>query len=210
MKIQLALDNLSLEKDIGLVKELRGDIDIIEIGTPLLLRYGLEIIPCIQKLMLNNLLLVDAKIVDAGELETEMILKSGVDIVTVLAGSNNRTVINALEVAKRYQKEIMIDLIDCNKKVERIKELAAFGANYFCLHRPSDISLEKELIIPERNKLPKNCKIAVAGGISLDNIEEVTKHKPEIVIIGSAITESVSPCLVLKKIKEYIKKGINN
>lgn len=113
-------------------------------------------------------------------------------------------------VTKTDEKEVMIDLIDYNKKVERIKELAAFGANYFCLHRPSDISLEKELIIPERNKLPKNCKIAVAGGIGLDNIEEVIKYKPEIVIIGSAITESVSPCLMLKKIKERIKKGINN
>lgn len=110
MKIQLALDNLSLEKAIGLVKQLRGDIDIIEIGTPLLSRYGLEIISCIQKLMLNNLLLVDVKIVDAGELETEMILKNGADIVTVLAGSNNRTVINALEVAKRYQKKVIINL----------------------------------------------------------------------------------------------------
>lgn len=92
--------------------------------------------------------------------------------------------------------------------MERIKELAAFGANYFCLHKPSYISLEKELIIPKRNKLSKNCKIAVAGGIGLNNIEEVIKYKPEIVIIGSAITESVSPCLILKKIKEHIEKEL--
>ena len=52
--------------------------------------------------------------------------------------------------------------------------------------------------------------LSLEKGIGLDNIEEVIKHKPEIVIIGSAITESVSPCLVLKKIKEYIKKGINS
>jgi len=136
MKIQLALDNLSLEKAVTLVKELGGDVDIIEIGTLLLMRYGLKIIPRIQKSVVNSLLLVDAKIIDAGELETEMIFESGADIVTVLAGSDDRTVHNALEVAKRHQKEVMIDLINCNKKVQRIKELAAIGANYFCLHRP--------------------------------------------------------------------------
>ena len=210
MKIQLALDNLSLEKAVTLVKELGGDVDIIEIGTLLLMRYGLKIIPRIQKSVVNSLLLVDAKIIDAGELETEMIFESGADIVTVLAGSDDRTVHNALEVAKRHQKEVMIDLINCNKKVQRIKELAAIGANYFCLHRPSDVSLEKKLFIPERDKLPGNCKIAVAGSIGLDNIDEIVKYKPEIVIVGSAITENANPGSILKKIKEYINKGIDN
>lgn len=126
-------------------------------------------------------------------------------LVTVLAGSNDQTINKALDMAKRYQKEVMIDLIDCSRKVQRIKELVAIGANFFCLHRPSDISLKKKLLFPERDKIPGNCKIAVAGGIGLSNIDEVVEYKPEVVIIGSAVTESADPRSVLTKIKNVVK-----
>ena len=42
MKLQLALDTFTLEAALALVEQVRDCVDIIEIGTPFLLEYGME------------------------------------------------------------------------------------------------------------------------------------------------------------------------
>ena len=42
MKLQLALDLFDLETALAVTKEARDYVDIIEIGTPFLMQYGLD------------------------------------------------------------------------------------------------------------------------------------------------------------------------
>ena len=42
--LQLALDDVSREDALALLAPVQDDIDIAEIGTPLLMRYGLDIV----------------------------------------------------------------------------------------------------------------------------------------------------------------------
>ena len=42
MKLQLALDDITLEDALSLVRTVRDYIDIIEIGTPFVIAYGME------------------------------------------------------------------------------------------------------------------------------------------------------------------------
>ena len=44
MKLQLALDDITLEDALSLVRTVRDYIDIIEIGTPFVIEYGLSLI----------------------------------------------------------------------------------------------------------------------------------------------------------------------
>ena len=42
MKLQLALDDITLEDAIALVHRVHDYVDIIEIGTPFVIAYGME------------------------------------------------------------------------------------------------------------------------------------------------------------------------
>ena len=49
MKLQLALDDITLEDALSLVRTVRDYIDIIEIGTPFVIEYGMEAVRVMKK-----------------------------------------------------------------------------------------------------------------------------------------------------------------
>ena len=108
MKLQLALDDLSLEAAIALVARVRGHIDIIEAGTPLIYGYGMEAVRALKARFPEKQVLADMKIMDSGAWETEEAMAAGADYVTVLGVSEDATVRNCLETAGRYGREVVV------------------------------------------------------------------------------------------------------
>ncbi|MEF8726312.1 MAG: orotidine 5'-phosphate decarboxylase / HUMPS family protein [Candidatus Bipolaricaulota bacterium] len=195
MQFQIAIDTMPRDEALGFAESVEVYADIIEIGTPLIYRYGLELVREMADRLSQSELLADSKIVDAGALETRMFPENGADIVTLLAGSRDTTVEQAIATAKNYQSELMIDLIDIpsDRKIERIEELTELGCNYFCLHRPSDVGTGEAMFLPEPGSLPSGLKLAVAGGIDQMNLDRIIKSGMDIAIVGSAITQADKP-----------------
>ena len=69
-KLQLAVDTLSLEEALAFLEEASSVIDIVEVGTPLLYRSGLEAVRRIREAFPSLYLLCDGKIMDAGAYES--------------------------------------------------------------------------------------------------------------------------------------------
>ena len=92
MKLQLALDDITLEDALSLVRTVRDYIDIIEIGTPFVIEYGMEAVRVMKKEFPEKEILADLKIMDAGDYEAEEALKAGADYVTVLGVTDILTV----------------------------------------------------------------------------------------------------------------------
>ena len=84
MKLQLALDDITLEDAIALVHRVHDYVDIIEIGTPFVIAYGMEAVRVMKKEFPEKELLADLKIMDAGDYEAEEALQAGADYVTVV------------------------------------------------------------------------------------------------------------------------------
>jgi len=84
LKLQLALDMLSTEEALKLVKETAEHIDIIEIGTPLIKHEGVKLIRVMREKFPDKTILVDLKTMDVGEYESNFCFEAGADIVTVL------------------------------------------------------------------------------------------------------------------------------
>ena len=84
MKLQVALDTLTLEDCLTLLEETKGSVDIAEVGTPFIIEEGMRPVREFKKHFPDIEVLADAKIMDAGELEAETAFKAGADIVTVL------------------------------------------------------------------------------------------------------------------------------
>jgi 3-hexulose-6-phosphate synthase len=77
MKLQLALDVCTIEDGIALVESVRDYIDIIEIGTPLIIEHGLRPVALFKDRFPGKLILADVKIMDAGEHEAKLCFCQG-------------------------------------------------------------------------------------------------------------------------------------
>ncbi|MNW63444.1 3-hexulose-6-phosphate synthase [compost metagenome] len=108
--------NIDGAKEI--VSEVAGFIDIVEIGTPIVINEGLHAVKAIKEAFPALTVLADLKIMDAGGYEVMKAAEAGADIVTVLGVSDDSTIKGAVEEAKKSGREILVDLIN-------VKDIAA-------------------------------------------------------------------------------------
>jgi 3-hexulose-6-phosphate synthase len=92
MKFQFAMDIFDIQTCLVYLEKIAGEINIIEIGTPMLLRFGLDAITTVKKTYPNHEVLADIKIMDGGELEAQYAFDAGADIVVVMGITNIETV----------------------------------------------------------------------------------------------------------------------
>lgn len=208
MKLQLALDDLSLEEALELTEEVNEFIDIIEIGTPMIIEYGVKPIEIMKKQFPQLEILADLKIMDAGYYEAEEALKVGADYITVLGVTDNLTIQGCVDAAKDYHGKVVVDMICVDNLKERIKKVEELGVDIVSVHTGvdqqamgrtplDDLKIMKEAV--------RKAKISVAGGISTDTIEKYKALSPEIIIVGSGITHAKNAKEAAKKIKQVIR-----
>ncbi|GMA64423.1 hypothetical protein GCM10025859_48630 [Alicyclobacillus fastidiosus] len=92
MKLQLALDLVNIPEGIALVKEVQEYIDIVEIGTPIVINEGLHAVKAMKDAFPDLEVLADLKVMDAGGYEVMKASEAGADIVTVLGVSEDETI----------------------------------------------------------------------------------------------------------------------
>lgn len=210
MKLQLALDTLSIDQSVALLKKCEDWVDIIEVGTPMLIEYGLETVRVLKKEFPNHLILADAKIMDAGDLEADICFKAGADIVTVLGASHLTTIKNTVKAAERHHKQIMVDMIDVENIAEKTKLVDEAGVDFICVHTAFDLQQENSEPLEELdvvNSIIKHSQSAVAGGVKLETIRDVIRHNPEVIVVGGGITNRENPEKVAQQIQEIMRES---
>ncbi|KAI3473769.1 hypothetical protein Pfo_030958 [Paulownia fortunei] len=91
MKLQVAIDRVSLTKAIQLSKQLDGLVDIVELGTSIVKDYGLEALKDRRFRLKQSELLVDLKTIDEGEYEFKKGFETSADILTVMGNASRGT-----------------------------------------------------------------------------------------------------------------------
>ena len=99
MKLQLALDDISLADGLKLVEQVRNYVDIIEIGSPFIIDEGMHAVRAFRKAFPEKEILADTKIMDAGEYEAELTYLAGADYCTVLGVTDTKTIRGCLKAA---------------------------------------------------------------------------------------------------------------
>lgn len=190
MKIQVAIDRVTIHKAIEIIEAVKDSVDIIEIGTSLIKDYGLDSIRSIRNAFPDIKILADIKTIDEAEYEFRAAYMAGADILTVMGAASMDSIKICSDVAKEYQKEYMIDLLEVSS--DKVNKLKVFKDGIFCVHLPSDrggIGLE-ELIVKSSRELEDCQRLAVAGGVSLKTLPIIKASGFEIAIVGGAITKS--------------------
>ena len=84
MELQLAIDLLNKEEAAKLAQKVEEYVDIVEIGTPIVINEGLPAVQHLNENINNAKVLADLKIMDAADYEVSQAVKYGADIVTIL------------------------------------------------------------------------------------------------------------------------------
>jgi len=189
MQLQFAMDTLTTEAALELAGKAAPHVDILELGTPLIKSAGLSAVTAIKQAHPDKIVFADLKTMDAGELEAEIAFSAGADLVTVLGGADDSTIIGAVAAATKHGKGIVVDLIGVADKAARAKEVVALGAAFVEMHSGLDeqaqegYSLDGLLRAGEASGVP----FSVAGGVNASSIAAVQASGARIAVAGGAI-----------------------
>lgn len=207
MKLQLALDDISLENAIQLVKDVQDYIDIIEIGTPLIYEYGMQAVRTIKEYFAEKEVLADMKIMDAGYFEAEEAFRANADYITVLGVTDNLTIQGCKDAAEKYGKEIVVDMICVSDMEKRIAKLEEIGVHGLAVHTGTDQQTTGHIPLDDLRIMSacrKHVKISVAGGIDASTVQSYIRYNPEVLIVGGGICHMENPVLAAKELYKKI------
>lgn len=211
MKLQLALDLVNIPEAIELVKEVEEYIDIVELGTPVINLEGLKAVQAIKDAFPHLEVLADMKVIDAAAYEVANAAKNGADLITILAQADDPTIKAAVEEARKLGKQIVVDMISVKDIKTRAKELDELGADYICVHTGLDMQAEGQDSFEDLRSIKsvvKNAKVAIAGGIKLENLSDVIKAQPDLIIVGGGIAGQENKKEAAAKIKQLMNEGV--
>lgn len=205
MKLQISFDFLDLEKAINIANKVSPFADIIEVGSTLLYIHGINAIKKFKENFPNKELYADIKLIDRMEPIIREYSKTGVNTISIMAGTTNNIIQNATKIAHENKTLIALDLADANSMGQSAMDSQILDVDRIIFHGPHE-SNNLDKLLEEWENVAGNTKtpIFIAGGINKENITKVIELKPAGIIIGSAITQSNDPAKIAEEFKKLI------
>jgi 3-hexulose-6-phosphate synthase/6-phospho-3-hexuloisomerase len=209
--LQLALDFVDLHRALGVAREaVRGGVDWIEVGTPLLKAEGLEAVRRMRAEFPSHVIVCDTKTMDAGRIEMEAAAKAGAHVATVLGAASDATIRECIEAGRNYGIQVAVDLANHPDPVARAREAAEWGAALVGVHCPIDEQMEGKdpFAVLERVAAAVPIPVAVAGGIHSESAARAVRAGARVVVVGGAITKSEDAEAAARTLRRVIATGV--
>lgn len=208
--LQLALDDLPRERALALLGQVCADIDIAEIGTPLLMRYGMDVVRAVKHAFPGLDVLCDAKIMDAAGYEAELAYAAGADYVTILAVTDDLSVAECVRAARACGGKVMADMICVPDLAGRARALEDAGVDVIAVHTGVDQQARGRTPLDDLAVLAgtvRHTPLAVAGGIDRSTAPAYLSLGPGILIVGSGITRAADPAAEARALRRLIDEA---
>ena len=193
MKLQISFDCIELEKALDVADSIFKYADIIEVGTSLILEYGVKSVEKFRKQLPNSIILADTKIIDRGNTISELMFDHGADWITVMGGASKHVIHNVSNTAKIRNKSVMLDLLDSQSPGQSAMEAKNLGVDAVLIHRHNnddDLTfLDRWEMVRGNTELP----IFISTDIDKESIKKVILLNPNGIVVGKAITASSDP-----------------
>jgi len=193
--LQISLDAPDLEKTKKVIAQIPGsDRVILEVGTPLIKRYGTRVIGELRQVAKDVFMVADLKTLDVGKVEADIAYEDTADAVVAAGLAPPETLDAFVHEARRLGIYAFIDMLNVEDPVGKLKSLKEFP-DVVILHRGIDqetgrtSGLERIAVIRETFK-GKKFLIAVAGGIVPETAKEALEKGADILIVGRYVTQS--------------------
>jgi bifunctional enzyme Fae/Hps len=193
--LQISLDIPDAERTRKILSQVpRSDRIILEVGTPLIKRYGTKVINDLREVARDMFFVADLKTLDVGKVEVDLAYEETADAVVVAGLAPVETLNAFIREAQRlgiYAVTDMLNVEDPVRKLGRLKELP----DVIVLHRGIDQETGRTLGLEHIQELRRTFKekrflIAVAGGIVPTTAREALEKGADIIIVGRYITQS--------------------
>ncbi len=210
MKLQLALDTPDLTHELELAGKVAAQVDLIEAGTPLLIREGIRVVRELRRRHRGRPIVADIKVIDAGEPIAELAFAAGATVVTVLGCASDDVIERVVRSAKRYDGHVMADSLSLANIPERARQLRALGVDLLCINRRgfNYTKHNKEERLNELAELVEQIDLPVylAGGIDVPELTRLRDWPLAGVIVGAAIADASSPIEAAKKMRDILDR----
>lgn len=209
-RLQLALDDVTRDDAFQILDQVEAAIDIVEVGTPLLMRYGISIVSDLDARYPKLDILCDAKIMDAADMESRLCFDAGADYVTFLALTDDLTVEACVAAAEASGGRVMADMICVPNPTSRAETLETLGVHVIAVHTGVDQQARGRTPLDDLAALRATVArtpLAVAGGINLDTVAGYLEYDPAIVIVGGGITASSDPAAAARDLRDALRIG---
>ncbi|MCX7793558.1 MAG: orotidine 5'-phosphate decarboxylase [Thermodesulfovibrionales bacterium] len=207
--LQLAIDLVSPKKALEIARSAEKYFDILEAGTPLIKSSGIEIVKRLKEEFPKKIIFADLKIMDAGALEASIAFDAGADMISVCGQASIETVREAISETRRRSKKVIVDLIGAKDMIKLAGELKYLMPDFFCIHtgldeqrkgrRPSEFLDEYARLI--------NYPYSIAGGIKPDDIKDLIRFRPDIIVVGGYVTKAENPLEAAKNLRDALSGG---
>lgn len=193
--LQISLDVPELEKTKKIMAQLPGsDRIILEVGTPLIKRYGTKVITDLRQVAKDLFFVADLKTLDVGKVEVDLAYEETADAVVAAGLAPAETLDSFIHEAKRLGIYAVVDMLNVEDPLAKLKSIKEFP-DIVVLHRGIDQESGRTLglqLIQEIRQTFKDKRflIAVAGGIVPETAKEALAKGADIIIVGRYVTQA--------------------
>jgi len=196
--LQIALDIPSFERTKEIVSQIpESDRIILEVGTPLLKRYGVKVIRDLRDTARDVFIIADLKTLDVGKVEVDLAFEETADAVVASGLAATEVLDGFIYEAKRLGIYAVVDMMEVTDPVQKLRSLKQLP-DIVILHRAIDVE-RAGAAVTHRMELIRELRktfaherflVAIAGGITPETALEGLKNGADIVIAGRYITQS--------------------
>ena len=205
--LQIALDIPSLERTKKIIEQVpRSDRIILEVGTPLIKKYGTRVIEELRSVAKDVFMIADLKTLDVGKVEVDIAYEATADAVVASGLAAPQTLDKFIYEAKRLGIYAFVDMMYVKNPLEKLRELKELP-DVVIIHRAIDVETGKTIGLELISKLKaafkeKRLLIGVAGGIIPETAREALQKGADIIIVGRYITQAKD---VERAVREFLK-----
>lgn len=197
-QLQIALDVTDLPSALRPLQQAANDIDIIEVGTILVLSEGMRAVREIRALFPDRPILADVRIAEAGSIIARLAFDAGANLVSVVAGASMTTVQQVCSVAEECGGQVQVELSDWYD-ADRARQWRDVGVEHIIIKRSRDREASGDLSWGEGDLAridelaTMGYTVTVTGGVRVKDLPTFAGHPVGIVIAGRSIVNADDP-----------------
>jgi bifunctional enzyme Fae/Hps len=205
--LQISLDIPEIERTKKILAQVPGsDRIILEVGTPLIKRYGTKVITDLRQVARDMFFVADLKTLDVGKVEVDLAYEETADAVVAAGLAPVETLDSFINEAKRLGIYAVVDMLNIEDPIKKLKMLKEFP-DVVVIHRGIDQETGKAIgldLIQELRQTFKDKKflIAVAGGIVPETAKDALRKGADIIIVGRYVTQSKD---IERAVREFLE-----
>lgn len=196
--LQVALDMPSLVEALQVTQQVASHVDVIELGTALVLEEGLKAVRIMRALYPSATLLADIRIIKAGKKLATAAFLAGASRVTVMSAATQETLEAVVKAASDFPGcEVQVEITDGYDEtmLTRLKKL---GLKHLIYHRSSEVLTKEspwsDIVLRELCELAeRGFLVSVTGGLGLEELDRFKEVPVHCFIVGRDICGASDP-----------------